>query len=56
MVYGDRDTVAGSENLTDFVPNADVISLDCGHWIQQENPDEPNRAILTWLERQDTVR
>jgi pimeloyl-ACP methyl ester carboxylesterase len=34
------------------VPNADVVSLDCGHWIQQEMPDETNEAILTWLARQ----
>jgi pimeloyl-ACP methyl ester carboxylesterase len=49
MIYGDRDAVARSENLTAFVPNADVVTLDCGHWIQQERPDETNRAILTWL-------
>jgi pimeloyl-ACP methyl ester carboxylesterase len=27
-----------------------VVSLDCGHWIQQEKPQETNRAILRWLE------
>ncbi|WP_033344036.1 alpha/beta fold hydrolase [Catenuloplanes japonicus] len=55
MIYGDRDTVARSETLTDFVPEADVIGLDCGHWIQQEKPEETNRAILSWLERQQTA-
>ncbi|WP_236030511.1 alpha/beta fold hydrolase [Paractinoplanes lichenicola] len=50
MIYGDRDVVARSERLTDFVPNVEVISLDCGHWIQQEKPEETNQAILKWLE------
>jgi pimeloyl-ACP methyl ester carboxylesterase len=52
MIYGDRDPVAKSENLADFVPNVDVVTLDCGHWIQQEMPDETNRAILDWLAQQ----
>jgi pimeloyl-ACP methyl ester carboxylesterase len=55
MIYGDRDTVARSERLTQFVPNVDVVSLDCGHWIQQEKPAETNRAILTWLDRRDAA-
>ncbi len=37
MIYGDRDAVAKSENLADFVPNVEVVSLDCGHWIQQRS-------------------
>ena len=55
MIYGDRDTVPRSPNLRAFVPNAEEIGLDCGHWIQQERPDETNRAILEWLERQDAA-
>ncbi|GAA3213888.1 alpha/beta hydrolase [Actinocorallia longicatena] len=55
MIYGARDTVARSETLTDFVPDAEVISLDCGHWIQQERPEETNQAILTWLDKQNTA-
>ena len=31
MIYGDRDAVPRSENLTEFVPNVEVVSLDCGH-------------------------
>jgi pimeloyl-ACP methyl ester carboxylesterase len=53
MIYGDRDLVARSENLTTFVPNVEVVSLDCGHSIQQEKPEETNRVILNWLEQQD---
>jgi len=50
MIYGDRDLIPKSENLTEFVPNVDVVSLDCGHWIQQEKPEETTQAILNWLE------
>jgi pimeloyl-ACP methyl ester carboxylesterase len=55
MIYGDRDTIARSERLTEFVPNAEVVTLDCGHWIQQEKPEETNRTILKWLEQQDAT-
>lgn len=55
MIYGDRDVVSRSENLTHFVPNVEVVSLDCGHWIQQERPEETNQTILSWLERQDAT-
>ncbi|GLY05479.1 MULTISPECIES: alpha/beta hydrolase [Actinoplanes] len=49
MIYGDRDTVARSPRLPEFVPNVEVAGLDCGHWIQQEKPEETNQAILSWL-------
>jgi pimeloyl-ACP methyl ester carboxylesterase len=55
MIYGDRDVVPPSGNLTTFVPNVETVSLDCGHWIQQERPQEANQAILSWLERQDAT-
>ena len=53
MIYGARDTVARAENLTTFVPEVEVVTLDAGHWIQQEKPDEVNRTILNWLARHD---
>jgi epoxide hydrolase A/B len=56
MIYGDRDLIPKSENLTEFVPNVDVVSLDCGHCIQQEKPKETNRAILNWLEQQGATQ
>ncbi len=52
MIYGDKDMVVKPENLADVVPNVEEISLDCGHWIQQEKPEETTTAILDWLERQ----
>ena len=48
----DRDLVGRSENLAEFVPNVEVVTLDCGHWIQEEKPEETNQAILTWLKQQ----
>lgn len=55
MIYGDRDRVAKSEKLAEFVPNVEVVSLDCGHWIQQEKPAETNQAILQWLQQQEAT-
>jgi pimeloyl-ACP methyl ester carboxylesterase len=52
MIYGDRDAVAKSKTLTEFVPNVTVVNLDCGHWIQQEKPEETNQAIVEWLAEQ----
>ncbi|MFI2209764.1 alpha/beta fold hydrolase [Streptomyces sp. NPDC020141] len=56
MIYGDRDAVRKSERLAEFVPRAEVVNLDCGHWIQQEKPEETNQVITTWLEQQDATR
>lgn len=53
MIYGDRDVVPKSATLTHFVPNSQVVTLDCGHWIQQEMPEETTQAMLTWLIQQD---
>ena len=53
MIYGDRDVIPKSERLTAFVPNVEAVCLDCGHWVQQEKPEETNQAILKWLEQQD---
>lgn len=52
MIYGDRDVIPRSPNLTTFVPNAEEVGLDCGHWIQQERPEETNHVMLEWLGRQ----
>jgi len=26
-----------------------VVIEDCGHWTQQERPDEVNEALIEWL-------
>ncbi|MBY6114890.1 alpha/beta hydrolase [Mameliella alba] len=49
MIYGARDMIPQSDTLAEHVPGVDVLTLDCGHWIQQEKPEETNRAILQWL-------
>lgn len=51
MIYGDRDVIPRFERLREFVLNVEVAGLDCGHWIQQEKPDETTRMILAWLEK-----
>ncbi|MDP3893759.1 alpha/beta fold hydrolase [Nocardioides sp.] len=55
MIYGARDTVMRAPNLEAFVPRVEVVDLDCGHWIQQELPDEATRVILDWLQRQEVA-
>jgi len=51
MIYGDRDPVVRSPDLQTFVPHVEEVSLDCGHWIQQERPEQTTELILDWLER-----
>tara|TARA_X000000950_G_scaffold289361_1_gene412363 strand:+ start:4053 stop:4997 length:945 start_codon:yes stop_codon:yes gene_type:complete len=49
MIYGDYDSVPKSDNLAEFVSTLSVASLDCGHWIQQERPEQTNQLMLDWL-------
>ena len=51
MIYGNQDSIPKSPNLEAFAPNLEVISLDAGHCIQQEKPEETNNAIIEWLKR-----
>lgn len=48
MIYGEQDLIPKFEGLSQFVPNVEEVSLDCGHWIQQEKPTETNQVILEW--------
>lgn len=56
MIYGDQDVIPKSESLAEFVPGVEIASLDCGHWIQQEMPEETNTIILRWLMEQSVTR
>jgi pimeloyl-ACP methyl ester carboxylesterase len=47
--------VQRSEKLAEFVPHVEVVNLDCGHWIQEEKPEETNQAMTKWLEQQDAI-
>ncbi len=51
MIYGEYDMVPASDTLSDHVADLETVSFPCGHWIQQERPDETNTAILDWLSR-----
>lgn len=51
MVYGEYDMVPKSKDMGDYVSDLEVQTLDCGHWIQQERPEQTNRILLDWLER-----
>lgn len=53
MIYGEQDLIPKFEGLSQFVPNVEELSVDCGHWIQQEKPQETNQIILDWLEQQN---
>jgi pimeloyl-ACP methyl ester carboxylesterase len=37
--------------MTPYVDDLEVHTLECGHWIQQEKPEETNRILLDWLAR-----
>lgn len=51
MIYGDNDSVLQFDRLSDYVPHVDVVTLDCGHWIQEEKSDEVNKVVLEWLRK-----
>lgn len=51
MIYGDYDPVPKATDLGEIVPRLEEHSLRCGHWIQQECPEEINRIMLDWLGR-----
>ena len=58
-VYGDKDLVPAFpgtpeliEQLPELMPNlrrAPVVLAGCGHWTQQERPDEVNAALIPFL-------
>lgn len=59
-VAGDRDLVLlfrGMDqllpHLTQFIPKLDqaIILPGCGHWTQQERPEEVNKALLAFLKK-----
>lgn len=50
MIYGQHDMVPQSD-MTPWVEDLEIHTLDCGHWIQQERPEDTNRILLDWLER-----
>jgi pimeloyl-ACP methyl ester carboxylesterase len=51
MIYGRYDMVRPFDRIGEYVPDLEVYTLECGHWIQQELPEEVNRIMLDWLNR-----
>ncbi len=41
-----------ADGIENYVPDVEVhLVQDCGHWTQQEKPDEVNRVMIDWLKR-----
>ena len=38
-------------DMTGYVDDLEAHTLECGHWIQQEKPEETNQILLEWLNR-----
>lgn len=52
LLWGVHDVALGrelTEGLERWVPDLTVQYLECGHWAQQEAPEEVNRALLAFL-------
>jgi len=39
------------EGMKPFVSDLDIRMLECGHWTQQEKPEEVNEILTAWLVR-----
>jgi pimeloyl-ACP methyl ester carboxylesterase len=56
VIWGERDPALGLELLqgvTDVAPRACIHRIpDAGHWVQNEAPDEVNRATIEFLSRE----
>ena len=54
-VGADNDTIlrpSSSDGMADFIPQLERhVVANCGHWTQQEQPDEFNRVTLDWIDR-----
>ncbi len=51
MIYGAYDIVPKGRDFSEYVPNLETLTLECGHWIQQEKPTEVNAFLTDWLKR-----
>jgi pimeloyl-ACP methyl ester carboxylesterase len=53
MVMAEDDVVlspAMADGMEKFVPDLEkALIKDCGHWTQQEHPDELNAILIAWL-------
>jgi pimeloyl-ACP methyl ester carboxylesterase len=55
MIMAEDDVVlppSMTEGMESFVPDLErVLIRNCGHWTQQEHPEETSRAMIEWLKR-----
>jgi len=55
MIMAEDDVVlspAMAEGMERFVPDLEkVLIKNCGHWTQQEHPEETNAAMIAWLKK-----
>ena len=55
MIAADNDPVLPlslTDGMDRWVDNLErVVIKDSGHWVQQEQPDAVNRALISWLDR-----
>lgn len=55
MVTAEWDPVlrpSMAKGMEAFVPDLETVMIErCGHWTQQEKPDELNRVMTAWLRR-----
>ncbi|MEJ0026768.1 MAG: alpha/beta hydrolase [Rhizomicrobium sp.] len=55
MIMAEDDIVlspAMAEGMEQFVPDLEkALIKDCGHWTQQEHPDQVNAIMVDWLKR-----
>jgi pimeloyl-ACP methyl ester carboxylesterase len=50
MIHGQHDMVPATD-MSGYVDDLELHRLDCGHWIQQEKPEETNAILIEWLNR-----
>ena len=55
MVMAERDVVlppSAADGMEKIIPDLEkVLVRDCGHWTQQEKPEELSRIILDWRQK-----
>lgn len=51
LIYGKYDMVPKPNNMERFVPNVEMHELPCGHWIQQEMPEEVAALLLPFVSK-----
>lgn len=50
MIFGKYDMVPEMD-MSEYVADLETHQLECGHWIQQEQPAATNEILIEWLDR-----